>query len=471
MLRRILIANRGEIAVRIIQCCREMNIETVAVYSKADKDSLHVQLATEAICIGDTKASESYLNIANILSAATLLKCDAIHPGYGFLSENSKFAKLCEDHGIVFIGPRAETIEKMGDKAAARDLMISCGVPVVPGSTGVVETAQEAKEIAETIGYPILVKASNGGGGKGMRRVNHEKDIEKLYVEAQQEAIASFGNGDVYIEKLIEEPSHIEFQILADNFGNVIHLGDRDCSIQRKNQKLIEEAPSKLLNDNLREEMGLVAVKAAQAAEYIGAGTLEFVVDSAGNYYFIEMNTRVQVEHPVTEIITNVDIIKEQIRVAAGLSLQYTQDDIAIAGHAIECRINAEHPSEGFRPSAGEVSFLHFPAGYGVRVDSALYNGYTVNPFYDSMVAKIIVHGATRLDAIKRMRRALQELVIEGIHTNTELAHLIMYHEAFVRGTYDTSFIQEHLDDLLAWEKPLQEINLVGVSENHAESI
>lgn len=449
MFKKILIANRGEIALRIIRCAREAGIDTVAVYSTADENSLHVELATEAICIGGPKASDSYLNMANILSAAIYSGCDAIHPGFGFLSENSEFAELCKECGLVFIGPDASVIDKMGNKAAARSLMKENGVPVVPGSDGNVDTYEDAKRIADEIGYPVLIKAAAGGGGRGMRRAFSQEELKSAFTAAKTEAMACFGDDEMYIEKLIINPKHIEFQILADSFGNVIHLGERDCSIQRKNQKMMEESPSKALTSELREEMGNVAVKAAKAAGYQNAGTIEFVMDKNGNYYFIEMNTRIQVEHPVTEMLTGIDLVKEQIRIAAGLPLEYKQEDVEFKGHAIECRINAEDPVNNFRPSPGKVDFLHLPGGYGVRVDTALYNGYTTSPYYDSMMAKIIVHGHTRLEAIRRMRRALEEMLVEGIVTNIDLMHLILYQTDFMKGNYDTGFIEKHLEELM----------------------
>lgn len=453
MFKRILIANRGEIAVRIIRCCREMGIETVAVYSTADAQALHVQLATQAVCIGPEKSADSYLNIKNILSAAVTTDCDAIHPGFGFLSENSEFARLCEQCGIVFIGPDADIIDAMGNKAAARKLMIDNAVPVVPGSDDRVDTADKAKEVAERIGYPVLIKAAAGGGGRGMRKAFSPDEIETAYNTAKSEALSCFGDDEMYIEKLILNPRHIEFQILADKYGNTVHLGERDCSIQRKNQKLIEESPSKALSDELRAKMGADAIKAARAAKYYSAGTIEFVLSETGEYYFIEMNTRIQVEHPVTEMVTGFDLIKEQIRVAAGMKLSFTQEDVQLRGHSIECRINAEDPENGFRPCPGKIDFLHFPGGNGVRIDSALYCGYEAGPYYDSMVAKLIVHAPTRLQAIRKMRRCLEELIIDGITTNADLAHLIMHHPDFIRGRYNTGFIEKNLDDILSWVK------------------
>ena len=443
MFRRILIANRGEIAVRIIRACKEMGIETVAVYSTADSSSLHVHLADMAVCIGPAASAQSYLNVQNILSAATRLGCDAIHPGYGFLSENSEFARLVEQCGMVFIGPDADVIDRMGDKAAARELMQKAGVPVVPGSDGLVPDAAAAREIADRIGYPVLIKATAGGGGRGMRRVYAPEELENAFATASAEAQSCFGDGSVYVEKLILDPKHIEFQILADKQGHVVHLGERDCSVQRRNQKMIEESPSRALTPELREKMGQAAVLAAKAAGYHSAGTIEFVLDKDGNFYFIEMNTRIQVEHPVT------DLIKEQIRIAAGQELPFTQEEIHLTGHAIECRINAENPREDFRPCPGRIEGLFLPGGMGVRVDSAVYQGYAIPPYYDSMVAKVIVHGDTRLEAIRRMRRALEEFIVEGVDTNTELQYLILHHEEFVRGQFTTSFVDRHLSELM----------------------
>ena len=452
MFHRILIANRGEIAVRIIRSCREMGIETVAVYSTADAESLHVQLATQAVCIGPAKAADSYLNMSAVLTAAVESGCDAIHPGYGFLSENAEFADLCVKCGLRFIGPSGDVIRQMGNKAAARALMQKSGVPVVPGSDGAVENVEAALAIAGEIGYPVLIKASSGGGGRGMRRVNSPEELPAMWEAARSEAIACFGDGEVYIEKLILNPRHIEFQILADSHGNVVHLGERDCSIQRKNQKLIEESPSRALNDALRAEMGAAAVAAAKAAGYESAGTIEFVFSEDNHFYFIEMNTRIQVEHPVTEFVTGLDLIREQIRIAAGLPLSMTQEDIHQTGHAMECRINAEDPRANFRPSPGKTGFLHLPGGPGVRVDTLLFPGYELSPYYDSLVAKVIVHAPTRLDAIRKMRRVLEELVIEGYPTTADLCHLILYHPDFVKGKYSTAFIEQHLDELMQWD-------------------
>lgn len=449
MLKRILIANRGEIAVRIIRACREMGIESVAVYSQADESALHVQLADHAVCIGPAKAQESYLNMQSILAAATGLGCDAIHPGFGFLSENAAFARLVEQCGLTFIGPSAEVIEQMGNKSAARRLMMAAGVPVVPGSDGSVADVNEAKRIASEIGYPVLIKASAGGGGRGMRRAYSEAELENAFLTAKSEAKACFGDDDIYMEKLIVDPKHIEFQILADQFGHVVHLGERDCSVQRRNQKMIEEAPSKALKPELRAAMGEASVRAAQGVGYQNAGTIEYVLDQDGHFYFIEMNTRIQVEHPVTEMVTGVDLIREQIRIASGLPLELKQEDIVLHGHAIECRINAENPREGFRPSPGKVESIHLPGGLGVRIDTALYQNYQVSAHYDSMVAKIIVHGENRLEAIRRMRRVLSELVIEGIETNQELLYLIFHNAEYVKGNFNTSFIEKNLDELV----------------------
>ncbi|MBQ1171704.1 MAG: acetyl-CoA carboxylase biotin carboxylase subunit [Lachnospiraceae bacterium] len=449
MFRRILIANRGEIAVRIIRCCREMQIESVVVYSSADEKSLPVMLATHAVCIGPAKASESYLRQDVLIETALRMECDAIHPGYGFLSENADFAGKCEENGIVFIGPSADIIQNMGDKQSARKLMMANEVPVVPGSKELITSIEQAQALAETIGYPVLLKASAGGGGKGMRRVFAKEEMENALKTAKAEAMAAFGNDDMYLEKLIVNPHHVEIQILADREGNTVYLGERDCSIQRNNQKLLEESPSPLLDDSLRQEMGRTAVKAAKAAGYFSAGTVEFVVDDDKNYYFIEMNTRIQVEHPVTEEMTGIDLIKEQIRIAAGVKLNMIQDDIVIQKHVIECRINAAGP--------GKINFLHFPAGNGVRVESHLFSGYEVGPFYDSMIAKIIVSGKTRLEVIRRLRRCLEELVIDGIETNAEFMHLLTYQTDFIKGQYNTGFWEKNHQEIESWlEEGLQ---------------
>ena len=451
MFKRILIANRGEIAVRVFRACRELDIEPVAVYSQADREALHVQLAERAWCIGPARSADSYLNMDAILTVAKAAGCDAIHPGYGFLSENADFADACKAAGVVFIGPSGDAIRAMGNKAAARALMQQAGVPVVPGSDGAVDTAAQARAIADAIGYPVLIKAAAGGGGRGMRRVYEPEQLEPLFEEARGEALACFGDGEMYLEKLILRPRHIEFQIMADREGHVIQLGERDCSIQLRNQKLLEESPSKALTPQLREQMGAAAVAAARAAGYENAGTVEFVVDQEGNFYFIEMNTRIQVEHPVTELVTGLDLVREQIRVAAGLPLSVTQEEVSLRGHAIECRINAEDPAHNFRPSPGKVGFLHLPGGFGVRVDTGLYPGCELPAHYDSLMAKIIVHAPTRLEAIRRMRRSLEELIIEGPAANTDLLHQILYHPDFVRGNYNTGFLEDHLDTLLAW--------------------
>ena len=443
MFNRVLIANRGEIACRIIRACRELGIESVAVYSQADKDALHVQLADHAVCIGPAASKDSYLNVENILSAAVITGAQAIHPGFGFLSENAKFAKMCAECQITFIGPSSEVISQMGDKAEARKQMIAANVPVIPGSDDVVETVEEGIELAQRIGFPLLIKAVAGGGGKGIRRVETVEDFEHQFVTARQEALQAFGNADVYMERIIYPAKHIEFQILADQHGNVVHLGERDCSLQRKNQKIIEEAPSPSLSPQLRRDMGEAAVRAAKAVGYQNAGTIEFLVDEEKHFYFMEMNTRIQVEHPITEMITNVDLVQQQIKIAAGEVLPFTQEDIQITGHAIECRLNAENPFEGFRPSPGKVTFLHQPmGGMGVRIESALYAGYQIPPFYDSMLAKLIAHGKTREEAILRMKRMLFELDVEGVDTNQEFVEDLLDSKAFRRGDYTTAYVE-----------------------------
>ncbi len=441
MFKKILIANRGEIAVRIIRACKEMGIETVAVYSEADKEALHVMLADEAVCIGPAKSKDSYLNIQNIISATVLTGATAIHPGFGFLSENSSFARMCEDCNITFIGPDADTIDLLGNKSRARETMVKAGVPVVPGSDGEVETVEAALELADKIGYPVMIKASSGGGGKGMRAVYKAEDLEKLYNAAKSEAKAAFADDKVYIEKLIVNPKHIEFQILADSHGNVVHLGERDCSVQRRNQKMIEESPSAIMSPELREKMGSAAVMAAKATGYVNAGTIEFLY-SQGEYYFMEMNTRIQVEHPVTELVTGIDMIKAQIKIAAGEEMPYRQENIEFRGHAIECRINAEDPTKNFMPCPGRVENVLFPGGLGVRVDSALYPGYVVPSCYDSMLAKVIVHGNDREEAIERMKRALSELIVDGIQTNVEYQYELLEREEIIAGTYHTGLIE-----------------------------
>mgnify|MGYP001422892758 CR=1 FL=1 len=458
MLKRVLIANRGEIALRVLRACREMDMETVAVYSQADEEALHVQLATQAVCIGPARAADSYLNQEALLTVAKAAGCDAVHPGYGFLSENADFADACVREGLTFIGPSGDTIRKAGSKSAARDIMRAAGVPVTPGSDGPVATVEEALAAAEAVGYPVLLKASAGGGGRGIRRCNGPEDLPGAFEAAQAEAQACFGDGEMYLEKLVLRPRHIEFQILADRRGNVIHLGDRDCSVQRRNQKLIEEAPARCLTPELREQMGQAAVRAARAVGYEGAGTVEFLLDGDGeHFYFMEMNTRIQVEHGVTELITGVDLVREQLRIASGLPLSLTQDQVALIGHAIECRINAEDPQQDFRPCPGKVDFLHFPGGPGVRVDSALYNGCTLSPYYDSLAAKLLVHAPTRLEAIRRMRRCLEEFALEGFATNAELSYQILYHPTFVRGGCTTAFLDENLPSLLEFSRRLSE--------------
>ena len=458
MLKRILIANRGEIALRILRACREMGIDTVAVYSEADKDALHVQLAGQSVCIGPARAADSYLNQDALLTVAKATGCDGIHPGYGFLSENADFADACAREGITFIGPSGATIRKAGSKSAARDCMKAAGVPVTPGSDGPVNTIEEALKAAETVGYPVLLKASAGGGGRGIRRCDGPEDLPANYEAAKAEAKACFDNDEMYLEKLVLRPRHIEFQVLADRFGNVIHLGDRDCSIQRRNQKLIEEAPARCLTSELREEMGRAAVRAAQAVNYESAGTIEFLLDSDGqHFYFMEMNTRIQVEHGITEMITGVDLVRQQLRIASGLSLDLKQEDIHLNGHAIECRINAEDPARDFAPCPGRVDFVHFPGGAGVRVDSCLYSGLELPPYYDSLAAKLMVHAPTRLEAVKKMRRCLEEFAIEGIQTNAELAHEILFHPTFIRGACTTAFMEECLPGILEMDRKFRE--------------
>ncbi|NLZ34680.1 MAG: acetyl-CoA carboxylase biotin carboxylase subunit [Clostridiales bacterium] len=443
MIRKVLIANRGEIAVRIIRACKELGIKTVAIYSEADKDALHTQLADEAICVGKPKSKDSYLNISNIISAAVITKCNAIHPGFGFLSENDEFAAICEECNIKFIGPKSETISLMGDKARAREIMKNADVPVIPGSDGVIKSIDDAYKEAKKIGYPVMIKAALGGGGKGIRIVNNEDELEKAFFTAKSEAKTNFGDDSIYIEKFIENPRHIEFQILGDEFGNIIHLGERDCTIQRKNQKVLEEAPSPILNEELRREMGRVAINAAKAVNYINAGTIEFLVDKYNNFYFMEMNTRIQVEHPITEMVTSIDIVKEQINIANGGRLSVSQEDIEIKGHAIECRINAENPYKGFIPSPGKINLLNLPGGNGIRVDTAVYQGYVIPPTYDSMIAKLITYGKTRNEAVNKMLRALEEFVVDGIESNIEFQIEILNNEKFRLGNYDTSFISK----------------------------
>ncbi|MGM7681514.1 acetyl-CoA carboxylase biotin carboxylase subunit [Cytobacillus sp. Hm23] len=443
MIKKLLIANRGEIAVRIIRACTELGIETVAVFSEADRDALHVQMADEAYCIGPTASKDSYLNFTNIISVATLTGSDAIHPGYGFLAENADFADLCRECNITFVGPSPEAITKMGTKDVARETMKEADVPIVPGSQGIINSTDEAVLLANDIGYPVIIKATAGGGGKGIRVAADEQELIKGINITQQEAATAFGNPGVYIEKYVQDFRHVEIQVLADNFGNVIHLGERDCSIQRRLQKLVEETPSPALNEEIRERMGNAAVKAAAAVNYSGAGTVEFIFDYNENaFYFMEMNTRIQVEHPVTEMVTGVDLIKEQIRVASGEKLAYTQEDITYTGWAIECRINAENPEKNFMPSPGRINMYLPPGGYGVRVDSAAYPGYMIPPYYDSMIAKLITYGKTRDEAIDRMKRALKEFVIDGIHTTIPFHMNLLEHEKFVEGNFNTKFLE-----------------------------
>lgn len=444
MFSKVLIANRGEIAVRIIRACRELGIQTVAVYSQADADALHTQLADEAICIGPAKATDSYLNVQAVLSAAIVTKAEAIHPGFGFLSENSRFASMCEECNIAFIGPKSRTIDAMGNKINARRLMQEANVPVIPGSDGVLSTVEEALTVADKIGYPVMLKAAAGGGGKGIRKVLSKEELPQHVSSAQQEAAAAFGNDEMYLEKIIYPARHIEVQILGDHYGHVLHLGERDCSLQRNNQKVLEESPSVVISQNKREELGAAAVRAAKAVNYENAGTIEFLMDEAGEFYFMEMNTRIQVEHPVTEMVTNIDLVKKQIEIAAGQPLEIKQEDVRFSGHAIECRINAENPAFHFAPSPGTIKNLLLPAGgMGVRVDSAVYSGYTIPPYYDSMIAKVIVHADTRFEALMKMQRALSEVVTEGVITNAEFQMDLISHPAVIAGDYSTAFLQE----------------------------
>ncbi|MBQ0065969.1 MAG: acetyl-CoA carboxylase biotin carboxylase subunit [Firmicutes bacterium] len=449
MIQKILIANRGEIAVRIIRTCKEMNIETVAVYSTADKDALHVQLASEAVCIGGARAADSYLNMANIIQAACLTGCDAIHPGFGFLSENPRFAHLVKECGLIFIGPDSQIIEKLGNKTEAKKTMKQAGVPVIEGSKEAINNVEEAKYLAKSIGYPVIVKACNGGGGRGMRIVKEPSTFESLFYEAKAEAKVCFGNEDVYIEKYVENPKHIEVQIAGDDFGNVIHLYERDCSFQIRNQKMIEEAPCFLLSESLREKMCESARKACQAIGYNSVGTVEFLLDQDGRYYFMEMNTRIQVEHPITEMITGVDIVKLQIRIADHKKLGMEQKDIQRNGVAMECRINAEDVKKDFAPSCGTIRFLNLPAGKDIRIEHAVYAGYQIPPFYDSMICKIIAYAPTRLECIKKMRIALEEFILDGVCTNEEFHYFVLHNKKFVEGKYDTSFASAYVKELI----------------------
>lgn len=441
MFKKVLIANRGEIAVRIIRACREMGIETVAIYSTVDKECLHVQMADEAVCIGPASPKDSYLNIKNILSATVLSGAEAIHPGFGFLSENSKFAQMCKECNITFIGPEADIIDKMGNKSNARSMMIEAGVPVVPGSKEPILSDEEALKNAKEIGYPVMIKASAGGGGRGIRIVRNEEELLSSLNTARTEAKAAFGDDTMYMEKYLENPRHVEIQILADNYGNIVYLGERDCSIQRRNQKVLEEAPCPIMTPELRKKMGEAAIKGAKFVGYKNAGTIEFLLDKNNNFYFMEMNTRIQVEHPITELVTGTDLIKEQIKIASGEKLSFTQEDVEIKGHAIECRINAEDPEKDFRPSPGKIDGLFIPGGLGVRVDSLLYDGYKIPPNYDSMIAKLIVYGKNREEAINKMRRALGEFLVGGIKTNIDYQFKIINNNDFIKGNYDTGFI------------------------------
>lgn len=441
MLKKILVANRGEIAVRIIRACRELGIRTVAVYSEIDRDSLHKELADEAVCIGPAPSNKSYLNVKAIIEAACLTGCDGIHPGYGFLSENSSFAKMCDEIGIKFIGPNYKMIELMGNKSKAKETMKNAGVPVVPGSNGLVDNVLEAIKVALKIGYPVILKASSGGGGKGIRIAYNEKELVKFYDLVRQEAKISFNDDSIYIEKFIENPRHIEVQVMADEHGNVIHLGERDCTVQRNNQKMLEETPSGVITDKLRQKMGKITVNAIKEVGYSNVGTIEYLLDKNKDFYFMEMNTRVQVEHPITEAITGIDIIKEQLKIASGEKLQYKQDDIKFTGHSLEARINAENPYKNFMPCPGEIKELHIPGGNGIRIDTAIYPGYKIPPTYDSMIAKIIVHGKDRNESIAKMKSALGEFVIDGINTNIDFLYRILKDEDFISNNYDTSFI------------------------------
>ncbi len=454
MFKKILIANRGEIAVRIIRACREMGIRTVAVFSEPDREALHTQLADEAVCIGSAKAADSYNNMANIITAAVETDAEAIHPGFGFLSENSTFAAMCEECHIKFIGPSPAVIDLLGNKSNARTMMIQARVPVIPGSNGVVKDLDEAYNVAESLGYPVMVKASAGGGGKGIRIVRTKEDMKAAFESAKSETKAAFGDDTMYMEKLVEHARHIEVQVLGDSHGNVIHLGERDCSLQRKNQKVLEEAPSPVISDVVRKKMCDAAVRAAKAAGYQSAGTIEFLYDKSGKFYFMEMNTRIQVEHPVTEMITGVDIVKEQIRIAAGKKLSLKQKDIEIQGHAIECRINAEDPKRNFAPCPGLIDYLMLPAGgLGVRVDTAVFQNYIIPPYYDSMIAKVIVHGKDRKEAIAKMKRALYEFIISGIETNIEFQDRILNDKDYLKGEFDTSFLEERLE---SWKRKMK---------------
>ncbi len=446
MFRKILIANRGEIAVRIIRACRELGVRCVAVYSTADRNSLNAQIADEAVCIGPPATKDSYLNMNAIIQAAINTGSQAIHPGFGFLSENAEFAKLCEENGLIFIGPSYKSIEMLGDKAAAKETMKAAGVPIIPGTEGIVKSLDEARKFADRAGYPVLVKASAGGGGRGIRRVDRAEELEPQITAAQQEAKSFFGDDSVYIEKLLVNPHHVEIQIIADRFGNYIYLGERDCSMQRRNQKVLEECPSPIVSGELRKKMGQAAVTAARECGYYNAGTIEFLVDDDRNFYFMEMNTRIQVEHPITEEVTGFDLVKAQIKVAAGMELEIKQEDVRLNGHAIECRINAENPELDFRPSPGTIESLYTPGGPGIRIDSAVYQGYTITPYYDSMISKLIAHGADRDEAIMKMRWALSEFIVEGVDTNIDFQLELIKLPEFKSGSYDNGFLNRYME-------------------------
>ena len=441
MFKKVLIANRGEIAVRIIRACRELGLKTVAVFSTADRNALHAKIADEAVCIGAPTAKDSYLNEKAIIAACEITGADAVHPGFGFLSENASFARNCGKCGITFIGPAPESIEMLGDKAAAKSAMKKAGVPIIPGSDGAVPTMEEAKRLAEEIGFPLMVKASAGGGGRGIRLVERMEDLESQITAARTEALNYFGDGSIYMEKFIVNPKHIEFQILADKHGNVVHLGERDCSMQRRNQKVLEESPSVIMTPMLRDRMGKAAVAAAKVCGYYNAGTIEFLVDNKNNFYFMEMNTRIQVEHPITEFVTGIDLVKAQLKIAAGKELPYSQEDIRVKGHSIECRINAESPEKGFRPSPGRINALHIPGGPGIRIDSSVYSGYEISPYYDSMIAKLIVYAPTRKEAIAKMKWALAEFIVEGVDTNIDFQLSLIRDPAFEEGSYDIGYL------------------------------
>lgn len=447
MFKKVLIANRGEIAVRIIRACRELGLKTVAVFSTADRNALHAKIADEAVCIGAPAAKDSYLNEKAILAACEITGADAVHPGFGFLSENASFARNCGKCGITFIGPAPESIEMLGDKAAAKSAMKKAGVPVIPGSDGAVSSMEEAKKLAEEIGFPLMVKASAGGGGRGIRLVERMEDLEAQITAARTEALNYFGDGSIYMEKFIVNPKHIEFQILADKHGNVVHLGERDCSMQRRNQKVLEESPSTIMTPQLRDRMGRAAVAAAKVCGYYNAGTIEFLVDDKNNFYFMEMNTRIQVEHPITEFVTGIDLVKAQLKIAAGKELPYSQEDIRVKGHSIECRINAESPEKGFRPSPGRIKALHIPGGPGIRIDSSVYSGYEITPYYDSMIAKLIVYAPSRKEAIAKMNWALAEFIVEGVDTNIDFQLSLIRDPVFEEGSYDIGYLGRRMKD------------------------